>query len=732
MVGGPPLLQAIPIQSAGGAKLPARWSNTDQTIVDVSTIAGTDGKPVDPYLCGVGGDPNTRPTNLPPNSLTGVVALALRGNCTFVSKEDRARAAGATGLILIDNRPGEANPIPIPLSIGGAMISDLDGQRLRAYLAGTGGRGQFHVSSDIREIQTDRSGVMTSFSSAGPTSFGHLLKPDVAAPGLEVLSSVEAPKFSVYAGTSMATPHVAGAAALLVQNHPTWTAANVKSALMTTAGTAWADTARTREAPVWLEGAGLADVAAATDPRLFTDPQSLSFGDVDVSQSAQQKALLVTVTDAGGGAGTWTVELAPQAQTTGVSIDVPGTFTLTSGGDVTLPVVVHAAANATTGDNSGFIVLRNGDLRRRIPYGFLVERPALRDAPVRKLAKLQQGDTGTGPSRVRTYCCPSTPFGPPASYVGEPMNEDGSETLYSVDLEQPAVNFGVSVLAASGAAVVDPWVLTAKDENEVAGYAGTPVNVNELTLDANVDVGAAGTQFPKVQRLYVSVDSRADPFTNAPAKGTYLLNAWVDDVTPPAVRMLTTRVSAGRPLLVAQVADAGAGVDPYSMVLSYKRVLLGASDYDPLSGLVLFGIPPQAPKLAKGKTPGVLSAADYQEAKNINTPSDDIFPNTAFRPVRLTVVDGPTVTWILPFSRGCAEKKQDRLVVTAASTTKVSSVTFSVDGKQVGVDKSAAGGIYAVNWKTSGLKKGPHKLLATVKDSSGRSDSAGRTVSVCS
>jgi hypothetical protein len=571
--------------------------------------------------------------------------------------------------------------------------------------------------------------VLTSFSSAGPTAFGHLLKPDVAAPGLDVLSSTVSPQFSVFAGTSMATPHVAGAAALLVQNHPSWTPANVKSALMSTAGAAWANTARTQEAPVWLEGAGLADVSAANDPRIFTDPQSLSFGDVDVSQGAQRKALLVTITDAGAGAGTWTVDLAPQAQTTGVTVDVPGTFTLGPGGDVTLPVLVRVAADAAVGDNSGFIVLRNGDLRRRIPYAFIVERPALRDAPMKKLAKLQQGDTAVGASRVSVYCCPSEPFGPPASYVGTPMNEDGSETLYYVDLEQPAVNFGVSVLASSG--LVDPWVLTAKDENEVAGYAGTPVNVNNLTIDSGVDIGAAGAQFPKVQRLYVSVDSRADPFTNASAKGKYVLNAWIDDVTPPAVRMLTTRVTAGRPLLVGQVLDAGSGVDPLSIVISYKRVLLGASDYDPFSGLVIFGIPSQAPKLTKGKTPTVLSAADYQESKNINTPSDNIFPNTAFRPTRLTVVDGPTITWLLPFSRGCAQAKEDRLVVAAGSTTKVTGVTFSVDGKRVGVDKSGPDGVYAVTWKTAGLKKGQHKLLATVKDTSGRGESAGRTVSIC-
>jgi hypothetical protein len=613
------------------------------------------------------------------------------------------------------------------------MIADLDGQRLRSYLAGTGGRAKIRVSTDIREIETERSGIITSFSSAGPTSFGHELKPDVSAPGLEVLSSTP-PKstgstFSVFAGTSMATPHIAGASALLVQRHPSWTVANVKSALMSTAGPAWGNTARTQEAPVLLEGAGLANVAAADDPQIFTDPQSLSFRDVDVSTAAQHSSQLVTVTDAGGGAGVWTVELRPQAQTSGVSIDVPGSVTITPGGDVTLPVVVRAAVDAGTGDNYGFVVLRRGTVERRVPYAFMVERPVLRDAPVTKLQKLQIGDTRSGPNDVSTYCCPSEPFGPPPAYVGKPMNEDGAEQLYSVDIEQPVANFGVSVLASTG--LVDPWVLGSKNENDVQGYAGTPVDVNELTFDAHVDVGAAGAQFPRLERFYVSVDSRADPFTGASLKGQYLLNAWINDVTPPFVRMLTTRVSAGRPLLVAQAVDLQSGVDPLSIVIAYGRVLLGASAYDPLSGLIVFGIPRAAPKLKAGKTPAIIQVQDYQETKNINTPGDDIYPNTAFRPVRINVVAGPAVTWVLPFAGDCATKPRDRLVVAGSSTVKATKVQFRVDGKVVGVDRSGRAGVWSFAWKTSGLAKGKHHLTATLFDRAGRSDTAGRTVRIC-
>src|SRR5205823_2712968 len=115
--------------------------------------------------------------------VSGKILLVSRGSCTFASKAERAQTGGAAGVILVDNRFGEANPVPIRLSIPTAMISDLDGQTLRAFLAQSGGQGKIRVSG-IQEIQAGRSGVITSFSSAGPTDFGTFLKPDLSAPGL--------------------------------------------------------------------------------------------------------------------------------------------------------------------------------------------------------------------------------------------------------------------------------------------------------------------------------------------------------------------------------------------------------------------------------------------------------------------------------------------------------------------------------------------------------------------
>ncbi len=733
VIGAPPGLGAVPIQGSG-LRFPPGWSTLNQTVIDPSSIVGTDGKPVDPYLCGSTTEPNTSAGTLPAGSLKGKIVLLLRGNCTFDSKALRAARAGATGMIFIDNRPGEANPIPIVLPLPAGMISDLDGKTLRAFMAQNGGQAQIRVSSSIEEIQTGRSGIITSFSSAGPTDFGYLLKPDIAAPGLDVLSSTPprttGSNFAVFAGTSMATPHVAGAAAVLVERHPDWSPWQIKSALMSTASAAWGDTARTQEASVLLEGAGLADVSAADDPKIFTAPQSLSFARIDVTHGAQVKSMLVLASDAGDGAGTWSVTVAPQAQTNGVEIDVPQQITINPGGDAAVPVIVRVAANAGTGENTGFVELSGAGVTRRIPYSFLVERPALENMTAVPLQKLQTGSTATGTSHVSAYCCPSAPFGQPPNYIGPAMNEDGSEHLYWTSIDEPAVNFGVSVLAESPGALIDPFVLGSKDENDVQGYAGVPTDVNSLTYDSQLDIGAAGAQFPRLQRFYVAVDSRADPFTNQPLKGSYLLNAWINDVTPPSLRLLTTRVSAGRPLIVAQALDGGAGVDPLSLVLSYQGVLIGASAYDPFSGLALFGLPSQAPKLRAGTTRTIIAASDYQEAKNIDTVGTDLLPNTSFKLDKLKVVNGPAVTWIEPPANACAITK-DRLVAVAGSTTKITKVQF-FDGRHlVGTTKSGPGGIFSVPWSTGGLAKGKHSMTAVAVDRSGRKAVARRQLRVC-
>ena len=730
--GAPASLSRIPIEKAA---TPGTWAVSDQTLVDVGSIVGVNGVPVERHLCGPPENPNGPVQPLPAHSLDGAIALVSRGICTFVSKAERAQAAGAIGMILVDNRPGNPNPIPIELPIPAGMISDLDGANLRAYLAGTGGRAAVRIGNDPLDVENGRGDVMTSFSSAGPTDFRHLLKPDVSAPGGQILSSTlpefAGSPFAVFDGTSMATPHVAGAAALLRQLHPSWSAQQVKSALVSTAGPAYDDTAETHEAPALLEGGGLVNLPRAAEPGLFTDPTSLSFADLNVSGGAQSRGMFVRLTDAGDGAGTWTVSVAPQASSAGAALDVPGVVTIAPGGQIDVTITASASASAEKGDDYGFVVFRNGTKTRRIPYLFLVTKPGLASVTPKPLKPLQTGDTRSGESHADVYRFPDAPFGPAPNYlVGPTESEDGAEQVYVTHVDRQVANVGVSVLLQSARSEIDPFFLGALDENTVQGYAGTPVNANGLMFDYRADVEAAGAQFPTAKDYYVSVDSARDLFTGERLAGTYTLRSWVNDVRPPTVKLLTTRVAPGRPTLAARVRDAGSGVDPFSLVIGYKQVLVGAALYDPVSGIALFPLPAAAPSLV-GRTAATIQASDYQETKNVNTFGENPMPNTAFKNVRIAVASRPAVTWLVPDPAAGCVKGTARLVVVASAPRRIASVRFFDGKRRIATVRNGTAGLYAANWRTARAKRGAHVLRALVRDAKGKSATARERVRVC-
>jgi minor extracellular serine protease Vpr len=734
-VSAPGGVQPIPFDR-GASTTPVAWGSIDQKLVDIGTIIGTDQKPVDRYLCGPPNDREAPTSTLPAGSLSGSIALVSRGYCTFVSKAERARAAGAEGIVYVDNRAGEANPLPIDVGIPAGMIADADGATLRTAVQATGGRAVVRIGRDPLEIETGRGGTLTSFSSAGLTPFTHDLKPDLAAPGGNILSSTLTETigepFAVFDGTSMATPHVAGAAALLLQRHPTWSPYQVKSALMATAGPAWGDTNRTTEAPVLLEGAGLIDVGRADTPLLFTDPQSLSFRYLNVNKGAAYRTLAVTVADVGGGAGTWTVELQPQSATAGAQIDLSPSVTVTPGGYAVVHAVARASATAAVGDDYGFIVLRRGTVTRRIPYEFTVERPALQSVKAVTLKENQVGDTRTGVSKANVYRWPAAPFGPAASYTGPPTNESGAEQLYVTELDRPAVNIGAAVVLQSANSLLDPFFLGSPDENDVMGYTGLPVNVNGYLYSYRADVQAAGIQYPLQGQYYVAVDSGVNDFTGQSFAGQYLLHSWVNDVSPPIGAFWTTTVSAGRPTIVARTLDLQAGVDPLSLVFAYGNTLVGAAAYDPSSGYAIFPLPASVPTLKAGSPQTVFVTGDFQEDKNVDQAGDisSILPNTQYIARKLKVVDRPTVTWLFPDVGECATAKTPLLVV-AGATRKIEGVEFSADGKRVAAAKSGDAGLYRATWAAKNLNPGEHVLRATVRDASGATASAQHSLKAC-
>ena len=247
---------------------------------------GTNSAPVPRDLCGPPGNLDGGPSPLPAGSLNGAIALVSRGNCTFALKAARVRAAGAIGIVLVDNRPGEANGVPIQLVVPGGMISDFDGSALRSYLASRGGRTGIRISRDPQELNTSRSGIVTSFSSGGLTAFGHQLKPDVGAPGAQILSATlktsvaPSPSSTGRAWLRRTSPELPPCCSSGIQAGPRSGQVGTRVHRCDRLGGYRAAV----EAPVLTAGSGLINVITANDPKLFTDPVSLSYSDLNVTR----------------------------------------------------------------------------------------------------------------------------------------------------------------------------------------------------------------------------------------------------------------------------------------------------------------------------------------------------------------------------------------------------------------------------------------------------------------
>ncbi|KAI7737154.1 hypothetical protein M8C21_010341 [Ambrosia artemisiifolia] len=161
---------------------------------------------------------------------------AERSSESKVAKSQIVKAAGGVGMILVDEDVDVAIPFVIPAAIVGRKV----GKRILSYINGTR-KPTSQIYSSEAVIGSQHAPRVASFSSKGPNGLTpEILKPDVAAPGLNILAAWspaigQKMKYNIMSGTSMACPHVTGIVALIKAVHPSWSPSAVKSAIMTTA-----------------------------------------------------------------------------------------------------------------------------------------------------------------------------------------------------------------------------------------------------------------------------------------------------------------------------------------------------------------------------------------------------------------------------------------------------------------------------------------------------------------
>ena len=239
-------------------------------------------------------------------------------------------------------------------------VNAADGLAIKAYAATAGATASIAQATIVYNLPAPNT---ASFSSRGPLLAGNgdVLKPDLIAPGQDILAAVAPPgnagrSFDLYSGTSMSSPHVAGLGALLKQAHPDWSPMAIKSALMTT-GYDVLDGPNTNPLVIFRQGAGHVKPNSAVDPGLVydsgrgdwlsflcgvqpgsfcaalgitaIDPSDLNTPSIAIGDLAGTQTVKRTVTNVGKGKATYTASVSGL---TGVTAAVsPASLTLNPG-----------------------------------------------------------------------------------------------------------------------------------------------------------------------------------------------------------------------------------------------------------------------------------------------------------------------------------------------------------------------------------------------------------------
>jgi subtilisin family serine protease len=449
-----------------------------------------------------------------------------------------------------------------------------------------------------------RPDVIASFSSAGPTPVSLLPKPDVTAPGVDVVSSLPLKDFGALDGTSMATPHIAGATALLLQRHPTWSVQQVKSALASTGDPVHLSGGADEVSPL-REGGGRIDLVRADQPLIFTKPTSLGWGLVRRGFSTTKR---LATTDAGGGGSPWNVSIDASSMPDGASL-TPLAQTVVAGSS--LPLRLTVSRTAKPGDGTGFVLLTRAGEIRRVAYWFHVEVPRLGLDPQRTLRRpgLYHGNTAGKPSRVSAYRYPERGFA-----VGVPTHLGGPEEVFRFRLMRRVANFGVVVVASGRGVRVSPRLVAGDDENRLVGYTGLPTSLNPYQQFARPEpVVADVLPDPGTYDFVFDTPTGAKP-------GAFTFRFWVNDTAPPSIKLLGRTTIAGR-LVRFAVRDAGSGVDRRSL-----RVEIGGKPF-PFFTYAHGVLSIRTKSLQAGRQFLTVTASDNQETKNMEDVGP-VLPNT--------------------------------------------------------------------------------------------------------
>ncbi len=336
------------------------------------------------------------PGTLDPAKVSGKIVVCDRGVIARVDKSSAVKQAGGKGMILANTNVNSLNAdlhfVPT------IHVNNVDGAAVKAYVSSAGASATAVIGAVSGAAPAPK---MAAFSSRGPLlgASGNLLKPDVSAPGVDILAAVSPDsgrEFDLLSGTSMSSPHVAGLGALLTHAQPTWTPAMIKSALMTTGYD-------TLDGDVFAHGAGHVKPNSAVDPGLVyrstffnwlqflrgqglccststtvtpINASDLNLASIAIGSLAGTQTVPRRVTNVGTTTATYTAT----ASVPGIDVTVtPSTLTLAPGASASFTVKLDTNSSATLNSyTSGHLIWTDGVHTVRSP---IVAKPVALAAP---------------------------------------------------------------------------------------------------------------------------------------------------------------------------------------------------------------------------------------------------------------------------------------------------------------------------------------------------------------
>ncbi len=387
----------------------AALSTVTAPLID-STAAGLPGAdPTMVRLCYAAVDNGGVPV-LDPAIVAGKIVVCDRGVTARVNKSRAVMEAGGVGMVLVNT---SANSLNADFhSVPSVHLQDTDRDAVKAYAATPGATATVNRAT---AGYTTAAPFTADFSSRGPLRAGNgdLLKPDVIAPGQDILAAVSPVgngglDFNLYSGTSMSSPHVAGLAALFKQLYPGWTPMMIKSALMTSAYDVL-DGPNTHPLVIFRQGAGHVRPNTAMNPGLVytsgwndwlaflcgattgvaaptcnalvsmgysLDPSDLNVPSIAIGDLAGIQTVTRKVTNVGSSPATYIPSVSGLV---GFSVQVtPATLTLNPGQTKSFTVRITRTSAALNAYVGGYLTWSDGPHSARIP---MVVRPVALAAP---------------------------------------------------------------------------------------------------------------------------------------------------------------------------------------------------------------------------------------------------------------------------------------------------------------------------------------------------------------